>query len=90
MFLCTGCGLCCQRIADIEELKDYDLGNGVCKHLNHVNKKCEIYDTRPDICRVDKMYDLVYYKDFTRENFYIENAKICNYLQNEYKYKIQS
>ena len=85
MFPCTGCGLCCQNITNIEELKTYDLGNGTCKYFDAMNLECIIYDDRPNICRVDKMFDLVYHKEFTREEFYIGNANICNNLQEQYK-----
>ncbi len=84
MFPCSGCGLCCQNISTINELKDFDLGNGICKHFNISNNACSIYETRPDICRVDKMFDIEYYKYFSKENFYIENAKVCNKLQERY------
>ena len=93
MFPCTGCGLCCQNITNIEELKGYDLGNGICKYFDHISNQCKIYDNRPDICRVDKMFDLVYSKKFTQKEFYIGNAKVCNYLQEQYKidksYRVQ-
>lgn len=85
MFPCTSCGLCCQNISKIKELRDYDLGNGVCKYLNLISNECEIYDKRPDICKVDKMFQLEYKKYFTKEVFYIENAKVCNSLQEKYK-----
>ena len=81
MFPCTGCGACCRHIESSEELKDFDLGNGTCKHLNTIDNSCNIYDTRPDICKVDKMFEIKYYKEFSRENFYIKNAEVCNYLQ---------
>jgi Fe-S-cluster containining protein len=81
MFPCTGCGACCKHIDSSNQLKDFDLGNGTCKHLNLVDNSCNIYDNRPDICRVDKMFDIEYYKEYTREEFYRKNAEICNYLQ---------
>jgi len=85
MFPCSVCGLCCQNISHVEELKDFDLGNGVCRYLDLNTKKCLIYDERPDICRIDKMYNSLYYKFFSKEEFYIENAKVCNKLQEQYK-----
>lgn len=85
MFPCSSCGLCCQNIANIEELKEFDLGNGVCIHFDSISNSCKIYNNRPTICRVDKMFDVKYYQYFTREEFYIENAKICNLLQKRYK-----
>jgi len=84
-FPCTGCGLCCQNIATIKELKDFDLGTGVCKYFDSINHSCTIYNNRPQICRVDSMYEAEYNKYFTKEEFYLENAIVCNHLQEEYK-----
>ena len=84
-FPCTGCGLCCQNISAVKELKRYDLGNGVCKYFDTLTNMCNIYDSRPDICRVDKMFGIRYHQYFTKEEFYIENAKVCNLLQEQYK-----
>jgi uncharacterized protein len=80
-FPCNGCGLCCQNIGQIDDLKEYDRGDGVCKFLNE--KKCQIYDERPLICRVDEMYDKVFYQHFLKEEYYLENAKACQKLQIE-------
>ncbi len=85
MFPCTSCGLCCQNIAGIGDLRDYDIGNGVCKHFNSITHSCDIYDDRPDICKIDKMFEIEYSKYFTKKEFYIENAKVCNTLQDQYK-----
>ena len=84
MFPCSGCGLCCQNISHIKELEDFDLGNGVCKYFDIQSKQCLIYDTRPDICRVDKMFDIQYHRYFTKEEFYVKNAEVCNQLQDIY------
>ena len=92
MFPCTSCGLCCQNISLVKDLKDFDLGNGIFKHYNIIDLKCNIYETRPNICRVEKMFDIEYFKYFSKNEFYILNAKVCNELQNKYemdkKYKI--
>lgn len=85
MFPCTSCGLCCQNISTVAELKEFDLGDGICKHLDTLNNNCRIYETRPDICRIDKMYNMKYYKLYKKNDFYIENAKVCNQLQEKYK-----
>jgi Fe-S-cluster containining protein len=84
MFPCTSCGLCCQNISEIEELKNFDLGNGTCKHFNHISNECNIYETRPNICRVDKMFDIKYHQSFTKEEFHMVNAQACNALQEQY------
>jgi len=88
MFPCTGCGLCCQNISEIDELKEFDLGNGTCKYLDIKNGFCEIYETRPKICRIDEMYEMKYKKNFTKKEFYLENAKVCNFLQEQYNIDI--
>ena len=85
MFPCTSCGLCCQNISKIKELKEFDLGNGICKYFNCIDNSCMVYDNRPDICSVDRMFEIEYNKYFTREEFYIENAKVCNNLQEKYR-----
>ncbi|HFU74737.1 MAG TPA: YkgJ family cysteine cluster protein [Arcobacter sp.] len=85
MFPCTGCGLCCRNIQNIEQLKEYDLGNGTCKYFDIDNNSCNIYDDRPDICRVDKMFDIQFNQHFTREEFYMKNAEVCNTMQVAYK-----
>ncbi len=93
MFPCTSCGLCCQNISKVEELKAFDLGNGICKYFDSLSNGCKIYDTRPDICRIDEMFKTHYHQFFTKEDFYIENAKVCNTLQEQYgldnSYKIK-
>ena len=85
MFPCSGCGLCCQNISNIEELNHFNLGNGICKYFNIQNNSCTIYNDRPDICKIDKMFDEEYNKYFTKKEFYIKNANACNSLQEQYK-----
>ena len=85
MFPCTGCGVCCQNISNIAELKHFDLGGGVCQHLNIHTNNCEIYEHRPDICKVDRMFETKYFKQFSKEEFYIVNAESCNSLQEKFK-----
>jgi len=84
MFPCTGCGLCCQNISAITELKEFDLGNGVCTYYDFITNECKIYNDRPKICQVDKMFELKYNEYFTKEEFYIVNANACNDLQDKY------
>lgn len=84
MFPCTQCGVCCQNISHILELRENDLGNGVCKYYNPMTNECNIYKSRPDICRIDKMYELKYNESFTKQEFYLVNAEACNLLQDKY------
>ncbi len=84
MFPCSCCGLCCQNISTVDELSKFDTGDGVCKYFDFPSSSCKIYETRPDICRIEKMYEKKYNKIFTKKDFYIENAEICNRLQEKY------
>lgn len=79
-FNCIKCGLCCQNINLISELKDYDLGNGVCKYLDLKNNICRIYKNRPDICNVEKSYDKYYSKIYTEEEYLNLNYEGCQLL----------
>lgn len=55
-FKCSRCGACCKNIGYVEEASHLDRGDGVCKYYSDDKKMCTIYDFRPEICRVDKMY----------------------------------
>ena len=55
-FICIRCGCCCKAVGHTEEDKFLDNGNGVCKYYNDQKRECIIYNFRPEICRVDKMY----------------------------------
>lgn len=52
-FPCVSCGACCRSIAGLQQLAEYDRGDGVCRHLTNDNQ-CRIYDERPGVCRVDE------------------------------------
>ncbi|RXT02774.1 YkgJ family cysteine cluster protein [Ammoniphilus sp. CFH 90114] len=80
-FPCTSCGLCCQRISAVPELSGYDRGDGTCIHL--VDHRCSIYEERPEICRIDHMFEKIYATQFSRPQFYLENLKVCKSLQIE-------
>ena len=54
-FNCDRCGLCCRSIGGIPQLKQFDRGDGVCCHLTDANL-CDIYESRPEVCNVEKMY----------------------------------
>ena len=66
MWECKKCGACC-RVVNCPYLKD---------------NLCSIYEQRPDICRVDKMYEiLIKNNEITKERWYEINKIVCNYLQ---------
>lgn len=69
-FNCSGCGLCCKAIN--------------CQHLTSDNK-CSIYDTRPDICSVDKGYEMYFRHTMSKKEWYALNYQACNDLQTQEK-----
>ena len=48
---CTQCGHCCKIMHLVPELTHLDRGDSVCVHLSEENQ-CNIYDTRPERCRI--------------------------------------
>tara|TARA_Y100000310_G_C20326713_1_gene643333 strand:- start:276 stop:599 length:324 start_codon:yes stop_codon:yes gene_type:complete len=89
-FLCSGCGACCKLASLIGLPSNPD---GSCIFLNEDNT-CEIYENRPKICSVEKMYDDYLLKDpsLTKKNWYKMNTKVCHKLIDKQgldkKYKI--
>lgn len=81
MFECDCCGLCCMNVGMSALYKNLDRGDGVCRYFNSMTKLCTIYDNRPDICNVDKMYKTYYERTMTKEEFYALNYEICRDLK---------
>lgn len=84
-FECSKCGLCCRCLANNPrikgtELEQWDRGDGVCKHLTKDNL-CDIYDKRPDICNVDKLYEKEYCKCMTRDQYNEMQRNACEILK---------
>ncbi len=79
-FPCTQCGLCCQHVYLSDETQPLDRGDGTCKHYNDVDKSCTIYADRPDICRVDRQYELNYADQYSWHEFVDLNFQVCNLL----------
>lgn len=79
-FGCDKCGLCCQHIDQIPELKKFDSGNGRCIHLTE-NNLCDIYNVRPNICNVEKMYQLRYSAYMSKEEYLSLNEEGCKRLK---------
>lgn len=53
---CSSCWApCCRAVDKVPEMNSYDRGDGACRHLRDDNS-CEIYDNRPDICKVEVMW----------------------------------
>lgn len=85
-FKCTKCGCCCKNVASYEPASFLDRGDGTCKYFNESERLCSIYEFRPDICRVDKMYKL--YKDKMSWEEYLDlNYESCEYLREKEGYR---
>lgn len=84
MFECDRCGICCKHIDSISQLKEFDSGNGRCIHLLD-NNLCDIYFDRPDICNVEKMYEMHFKKIMTKDEYIRQNMLGCNELKAKYK-----
>lgn len=81
VFPCNQCGLCCENVNLAEETRFLDRGDGTCKYHNATTKTCSIYTERPDICRVDRMYDLRYSHQYTWDEFINLNLQVCDSLK---------
>ena len=80
MFPCNRCGACCRSIKHVPELKDYDRGDGACKYLvgePGQEHTCSIYETRPDVCRVDKSKPIL----MSTAEWYRANLEACTKLR---------
>lgn len=80
---CKDCkAYCCRKIGMVN--KDLDRGDGVCKHLDE-NNKCEIYNNRPLICNTDRLYEVLYSKFMSKEEWVLLNIKGCEKLHEDFK-----
>lgn len=52
---------------------------GTCVNLGPDNK-CMIYETRPDICDVEKTWEKHHKAGISKENYFISTAMVCNSL----------
>ena len=86
IFPCDKCGLCCKHIELIPQLKEYDSGNGRCIHLTD-NNLCGIYDNRPDICNVSRMFDLVFCHQMSKDEYIEMNMTGCRKLKERFNSK---
>ncbi|OBX50248.1 YkgJ family cysteine cluster protein [Moraxella nonliquefaciens] len=79
-FPCTACGLCCRRVHMSDVTAYLDRGDGICRHLDIKTNLCDIYDTRPLVCRVEAYYK-TYLADTSWDGFVRLNLDICQKLQ---------
>lgn len=80
-FQCDKCGICCRLLKYVPQLAAFDRGDGVCIHLK--DNLCSIYESRPDICNVEKMYD--FFKAQISEEEYCQlMTESCKALKKSY------
>ena len=91
-FKCSSCGACCLVAGGKFGLRNR--GDGGCSFLNNKNQ-CSIYEFRPNICRVDKMYNIRKKNNehnLSKKQYYIKNTiachKLIDFLKLDKSYKI--
>ena len=80
-FPCRRCGACCRNVDLAEETRALDRGDGTCRHYSDEDKSCRIYDHRPDICRIDRQYQLNYARQYSWNEFVAINLAACDRLE---------
>lgn len=85
-FNCDCCGLCCRHVGKCDAMKDYDRGDGVCKYLNDENK-CDIYEDRPIICNVQKLYERYFADKMSWDDYLALQYEGCKKIKAETKIK---
>jgi hypothetical protein len=82
-FVCTKCGICCRKVDNSEFTRFLDRGDGTCRNFNTETNLCSIYENRPLVCNVEKMYYLYFQSKMSLHSFYKLNAECCLNLQEE-------
>lgn len=84
IFPCEKCGLCCRHLEFIPQLQNFNSGDGRCVHLLD-NNLCAIYERRPDICNVSKMYEQQFSNQMSESDYIKMNLEGCKLLQAKYR-----
>ncbi|MGV3073743.1 YkgJ family cysteine cluster protein [Clostridium baratii] len=84
-FKCSKCGLCCKNLDKSNIYRELHNGDGICKYLDLETNLCTIYNNRPDICKIDKAYELYFKNELSKEEYYKLNYYSCIELQNKNK-----
>ena len=84
-FHCDRCGLCCRKVGKFDFMKEFDRGDGACKHLKADNT-CAIYENRPTICNVERLYEERFKDEMTRDEWDRLNSEGCRELKEENGY----
>ena len=76
-FPCNRCGACCRQVHRAQETRYLDRGDGTCHHYEDSVGACSIYNERPEVCRVDRQYELHYAQHFSWVEFIRLNMDAC-------------
>lgn len=79
-FPCFECGKCCQNVHLSDETRYLDRGDGICKHFDDLTRHCSIYHDRPDICRVDVMFEQRFKYFYSWDEYVQKNLQVCMML----------
>ncbi len=82
-FKCDCCGLCCRSLKKVSALADFDRGDGVCVNLGDDNL-CKVYNSRPEICNVELMYERFFSSYCSKKEFYKINEEQCKKIKEEF------
>lgn len=81
MFICNKCGLCCMNVNKSQIYSNLDRGDGICKYFDEDSHLCMIYDNRPLVCNIDKMYEVFFSDSLSLTEYYNLNYKSCEILR---------
>lgn len=84
-FPCNACGHCCRNVHLSVDTNFLNRGDGVCRFFEQSTQLCNIYDTRPLVCRVEEYYDTYLADHYTWDGFVKMNMQICQKLQGDEK-----
>jgi len=82
-FTCDRCGLCCRMLKGTP-LEKWARPDGSCIHLTKDNL-CEIYDHRPVICNVSKLYRKRFSNLMSRERWDELQTESCRRIKEIFK-----
>lgn len=63
------------------ETRLLDRGDGICRNFDVDRNICSIYEERPDICRIDRQYQLHYRNEYTWDDFVAINLQSCRLIE---------
>lgn len=81
VFPCDSCGQCCRNVHLSNETSFLDRGDGTCLNFNESTKLCDIYETRPLVCRVEEYHTQKLSHVYSWEDFIEINLEICTQLK---------